>query len=99
MRRGSTPTFRFRLPAKASAFSAITVYFVQNGQEILQVEKSRLTAEDDEVFFTMTEEESLSFAPSLPAELQLRLADEEGAVWVSEVRPFAIRKKYPEDLV
>ncbi len=99
MRRGSTPTFCFRLPEKASFFSEIDIIFVQNGKEILQVDKSRLTEEDQEVSFTMTVEESLSFAPSLTAELQLRLVDTEGNVWISEIRTFTVRKKYPEDRV
>jgi len=99
MRRGSTPTFRFRLPAKAFAFSEITVIFAQDGKEVLSVGKDRLSEDGQEVFFTMTEEETMAFTSSCSAELQLRLEDTEGSVWISETRPFSVRKKYPEDLI
>jgi hypothetical protein len=99
MRRGSTPTFCLRLPAKASLFPTVTVLFAQDGKEILTLDRSRLSEKGAEVFFSLTEEETLSFRPAMPAELQLRLVDREGAVWVSGIRPVTVRKKYPEDLI
>ncbi len=99
MRRGSTPTFVLRLPAEASHFAEIGIVFTQNGSEILLVEKGRLSAAGDEISFTMTIEETMSFAPSVPSELQLRLVDLDGAVWVSDIRTVTVRKKYPEDLI
>ncbi|MBQ4064944.1 MAG: hypothetical protein IJD10_02475 [Clostridia bacterium] len=99
MRRGSTPTFVCRLPAAANHFSEIELVFVQDGKELLTVDKGRMTSEKDEVSFTMTEEETMTFAPSVLSELQLRLVDLDGAVWVSDIRTVTVRKKYPEDAV
>ncbi len=99
MRRGTTPTFFFELPADATHFLTVEIVFVQDGKTVLTVDRSRLTANGRQVSFRMTEEETLSFLPEVNAELQLRLITEEGQVLVSDIRTCPIRKKYPEDLL
>lgn len=73
MTRGSTPTFVFTLPSDTSVYSDIDIYFSQNGSVILDVTQAALTLSGNEVSFTMTEEESLKFTASVPAEIQIRL--------------------------
>ena len=99
MRRGSTPTFVCCLPSAASHYCEIELIFVQDGKEILKIGKNRMSAEQNEVSFTMTVTETMTFAPAVPAEMQLRLVDLDGAVWVSDIRTVTVRKKYPEDAV
>lgn len=99
MRRGSTPTFVFTLPADSSCFSAITIVFVQDGREVMAVERPSLTLNGKEVSFVMSEEQSLAFAPSCRAEIQMRLVTQDGAVLISGIRTLPIRKKYPEDAI
>lgn len=99
MRRGSTPTFLFSLPAEASRFSVIEIVFVQNGETILTVERDALTLDGNKVSFVMSEEDSMAFAPSINAEIQIRLVTEEGTILISEIRSFPVRPKYPEDAI
>ena len=99
MRRGSTPTFSFRLPAETSRFAEIGVIFTQNGKTVLAVDRSRFLAESTEISFVMTKEETLAFLPNEAAELQLSLTDVDGNIWVSDIRTCTVRKKYPEDLI
>ena len=97
MRRGSTPTFVFTLPIDSSYFSAITIVFVQDGREVMAVERPSLTLNGKDISFVMSEEQSLAFAPSRNAEIQIRLVTPDGTVLVSDIRTLPIRKKYPED--
>ncbi len=99
MRRGATPTFIFELPSEASRFPVIEIVFVQNGEEILTVDRSSLTLDGKEVSFVMSEDQSMSFTPSTNAEIQIRLVAEDGTVLLSEIRSFPVRKKYPEDAI
>ncbi|MBQ7125112.1 MAG: hypothetical protein IJO00_01980 [Clostridia bacterium] len=97
MTRGSTPTFSFILPAHTSLFNEIEIFFVQNDSTVLTVTKNELDLKDYEVSFFMTEENSLKFEASVPAEIQIRLVTNDGVILVSEIRRIAIRKKYPVD--
>ncbi len=99
MRRGSTPTFSFILPANTSVFSNIEILFVQNGTVILTVDQTDLTLDGNEVSFVMTEEQSMAFSPASNGEIQIRLVAQDGTVLISEIRTFPIRKKYSEDLL
>lgn len=99
MRRGSTPTFVFSLPADAACFTEIEILFMQDTREVLRVSRPSLTLKGKEVSFVMTEEQSLAFAPSRIAEIQIRLATPDGMVLISEIRTLPIRKKYPEDAI
>lgn len=95
MTRGSTPTFIFALPADSAVYTAIDIYFVQNGSVVLDKQKGELTASGNEVSFTMSEAESLKFTASVPAEIQIRLVTGEGRILISEIRKLAVLKKYP----
>ncbi len=97
MRRGSTPTFIFSLPLDTSCLKEIEIFFLQKGQLILTVDRQALSMDGKEVSFMMSEQESMAFASSLPAEIQIRLVTTDGTVWISEIRSFSVRKKYPED--
>ncbi len=97
MRRGSTPTFVFTLPADASCFTEIEILFMQDTREVLRVSRPSLTLKGKEVSFVMSEMQSLAFAPSCNAEVQIRLVTEDGKVLISEIRTLPVRKKYPED--
>jgi hypothetical protein len=98
MRRGTTPTFLFILPADSACFSDIEIVFVQNGMLILTLNRADLTLDGNEVSFVMTEEQSMAFSPSLNGEIQIRLVAQDGTVLISEIRTFPVRKKYPEDI-
>lgn len=95
MTRGSTPTFVFTLPSDTSVYSDIDIYFAQNGSVILDVTQAALTLSGNEVSFTMTEEESLKFTASVPAEIQIRLVTKDGRIFISEIRRIAVLKRYP----
>lgn len=95
MTRGSTPTFVFTLPSDTSVYSDIDIYFAQNGSVILDVTQAALTLSGNEVSFTMTEEESLKFTASVPAEIQIRLVTRDGRIFISEIRRIAVLKRYP----
>lgn len=95
MTRGSTPTFVFTLPSDTSVYSDIDIYFAQNGSVILDVTQDALTLSGNEVSFTMTEEESLKFTASVPAEIQIRLVTRNGRIFISEIRRIAVLKRYP----
>lgn len=95
MTRGSTPTFVFTLPSDTSVYSDIDIYFSQNGSVILDVTQAALTLSGNEVSFTMTEEESLKFTASVPAEIQIRLVTRDGRIFISEIRRIAVLKRYP----
>ena len=97
MRRGTTPTLTFLLPADASLFDSATLFLTQNGLSVLTVGQDRLIAEGKTLSLTLTENESLLFEPWIPAEVQLRLTTPQGTVLRSEIRRLAIRPLIPDD--
>ena len=99
MRRGTTPTFVFVLPADTACFSDIEIVFVQNGKMILTVDQNDLILDGNEASFVMSEEQSMAFSPSVNGEIQIRLVAQDGTVLISEIRTFPVRKKYPEDIL
>ena len=77
MRRGSTPTHTFALPAciaeKASAISAIEITYEQKNQVILQKREQDCTINGDEVSVTLSQEETFLFKEDVNVQIQLRI--------------------------
>ncbi len=98
MVKGSTPTFKLKLPVHSDSITYIQVVFVQGNECVLTVEEDRITYDGYYASFILEEWETLSFAPGVVAEIQLTVSTADGQVFVSDIKKLAIMKKYPEDL-
>lgn len=93
MRRGTTPTIHCELPTLASTFSHIDVYFAQNDDIVLTLSKSNLVCEGNDISFTLTENQTKSFAEGIPAKIQIRLQTPDGKVLLSDIRYITVRER------
>ena len=98
MVKGSTPTFKLKLPVHTDIISTIQVIFVQENYSSLTVESDRMTFDGYYVTFKLEDWETLEFVPGVIADLQLSLSTIDGDVYVSDIKKVAVRKKYPEDI-
>lgn len=96
MVRGSTPTFTCDLGTDSALFPSISATFVQEDTLTLLLPHDRMTLDGESVSFSLSEEETLAFAPGT-AELQLRVATEDGTILLSDIRRVAVRRRLPED--
>jgi hypothetical protein len=99
MVKGSTPTFKLKLPVHSDIINTIEVIFVQENHSSLTVEGDRMTFDGYFVSFKLEDWETLEFAPGVIADLQLTLSTKDGDVYVSDIKKVAVRKKYPEDII
>ena len=98
MVKGSTPTFRLKLPVHTDIITDIQAIFVQENESSLTIENDRMTFDGFYASFTLEDWETLEFVPGIIADLQVTLMTSDGKTYVSDIKKVAVRKKYPEDI-
>ena len=98
MVRGSTPTFRLKLPVHTDIISDVQAYLVQENEASITVEHDRMALDGYYASFTLEDWETLELVPNVVADLQITVVTTDGKIYVSEIKKVAVRKKYPEDI-
>lgn len=96
--RGTTPTHVFpAIPLMSDEIQQVYITYFQNGSELFTKKKIDCTFENEEtmamcdISVTLSQEETLSFAPGRAA-LQVRILDVQGHAYASEEQMFEVQR-------
>lgn len=71
MRRGTTPTHRFTVDMDLRN-ATVYVTYAQNGKVVLERSNDSINITENDISFTLTQEETLKFKVGFPIQIQLR---------------------------
>lgn len=85
MRRGTTPTFTIDLgDFDVSSIDKIVVTLKQD-YDAINLTNERLKVIDNAIYFTLTQEETLLFKSDRDVNIQIKIKDNGGSVFTSEI--------------
>lgn len=85
MIRGTTPKHRFLLPFSAESLVALRISYAQRHEVLAERTLAECEIDGESVSVTLTQEETLSFAPGERLQIQLRALDGEGRAFASRI--------------
>lgn len=93
--RGTTPLLRFECPFEYQYITYYTITFSQDGQVILKVPmgNSRIYATENYLIkVQLTENDTNSFKHTFPLEAQLKVLNEDGEIWVGDIKHYQVHR-------
>ena len=84
MIRATTPTHTFTLPFGSDKVKTAIITYEQHGETILEKKKGDISAKDNMLMVTLTQEETLLFDAKRSVTIQLRVLTTGGAVLASQ---------------
>lgn len=99
MRRGTTPTYRFRLPVEQVNVKRLEITYIQGGKVILEKEKEDCTFEGNTALLKLTQEETFMFKEGSKVQIQVRLLTVDGTVMGSEVGIIEVKESLSAEVL
>ena len=85
MKRGTTPTHTFTVDVDLTSATVIYLTYKQNGQTIVERDKSHMAVTTDQISITLTQEETLAFSTSGNIQIQIRAGFSDGSRIASDI--------------
>lgn len=99
MRIGTTPTHYFTLPFSTDLVDEVQIVYCQDGEEILQKNRTECTLEENTVSVTLTQADTFEFKADVNVEIQIRVSTTRGTVLASEIMQVSCQRCLSDEVL
>ena len=100
--RGATPTHRFNLLNDVGVINQIakwSIVYVQQGNIVMRKTEEHVTLSGQELWFKLTQDETLAFRANRDVEIQLKALTESDDVLISKIFRMDVKRVLDEEVM
>lgn len=99
MRRGTTPTHKFKVPIDLRTADVVYMTYKQNGMTIVEKNKEEMTISEDEILIELSQSDTLGFFTANEVEIQCRARYPDEAAVASNIIRVPAKKILKEGVI
>ena len=99
MRRGTTPTHKFKAPLDLTSASEVFMTYKQEGKTTIEKTKEDMEISENEILIEISQTDTLSFSTIGDVEIQCRAKYPDGKVVASQIIRVPVKKILKEGVI